>query len=129
VSRYDWMEYARCAQVDPDLFHPDGSGSRSSEALEICRRCPVQRQCADHTARLEGDASKRDRHGMWAGQGPTERLARSGHITRESKREVILRLVDRGGMDAHEIAQHVGVDVRTVWRVTAANRKQMGKAA
>jgi WhiB family redox-sensing transcriptional regulator len=129
VSRYDWMEYARCAQVDPDLFHPDGSGSRSKEALEICRRCPVQRQCADHTARLEGDASKRDRHGMWAGQGPTERLERSGHITRETKHDVILRLAAQGHMDAYEIAKIAEVDVRTVWRVTAANRKQMGKAA
>lgn len=129
MSRYDWMEDARCAQVDPDLWHPDGSGNRRKEALQICLSCPVQRQCADHTARLEGDVSKRDRHGMWAGQGPTERLAHSGHVTRESKHDAILRLEARGGMDAYEIAEFVGVDVRTVWRTLQKNREQMGKAA
>lgn len=129
MSRYDWMEDARCAQIDPDLWHAEGSGSTYSDALQICRRCPVQRQCADHSTRLEGDASKRDRHGLWAGASPRERLTRSEHQTRETSHEVILRLVDRGGMDAQQIADHVGVDVRTVWRVTKKHREQMGEAA
>lgn len=130
MSRYDWMEEARCAQVDPDLWHSDQAGGGTyTDALQICRRCPVQRQCADHAAQLEGDASKRDRHGLWAGQTARTRLANSGHIARETNHDVILRLAARGGMDPNEIADHVGVDVRTVHRVTKRHRDQLGKAA
>lgn len=129
MSRYDWMDDARCAQVDPNLWHADGSGNGYGDALQICRRCPVQRQCADFSASLEGEASKRDRHGLWAGQSPRERLTRSEHVTRETHHDVILRLTARGGLDAYQIAAHVGVDVRTVWRVTKRHREQMGEAA
>jgi hypothetical protein len=130
VSRYDWMEDARCAQVDPELWHPEGSGGGAyNEALRICRRCPVQRQCADFSARIEGEASKRDRHGLWAGQPPRERLTRSEHVTRETHHDVILRLTARGGMQPDEIAAAAGVDVRTVFRVTKKHREQMGEAA
>ncbi|MGY1579195.1 WhiB family transcriptional regulator [Streptomyces sp. MN13] len=129
MSRYDWMEDARCAQIDPDLWHAEGSGHGYTEAEQICARCPVLQQCADHTARLEGNASKRERHGLWAGQSPRDRLARSGHVTRESKHDVILRLTARGGMDAYEIAKVAEVDVRTVWRVLRNHRDQMRKAA
>lgn len=129
MSRYDWMEDARCAQIDPDLWHPEGNGVRYDDAQRICRRCPVQRQCADHTNRLEGDGSKRDRHGLWAGQVPSQRVEGGGHRTRANNHEQILRLTARGGMDAYEIAEAVGVDVRTVWRVTKAHREQMGEAA
>jgi WhiB family redox-sensing transcriptional regulator len=129
VSRYDWMEHARCAQVDPDLWHAEGSGHGYTEAEQICARCPVKRECANHTARLEGAASKRDRHGLWAGQSPRDRLAASEHQTRESKHEAIVRLTSRGGMDAYQVADVVGCDVRTVWRVLRNHREQMGKAA
>jgi WhiB family redox-sensing transcriptional regulator len=129
VSRYDWMEDARCAQVDPELWHSGQTGGGYAQAAQICQRCPVQRQCADHTARLEGDASKRDRHGLWAGQTPRARVASSTHVTRETKREAILRLTARGGMNAQQIADHVDVDVRTVWRVLRNHRDQMGEAA
>lgn len=129
MSRYDWMEHARCAQVDPDLWHGEGSGVTYRDALGICAACPVQRQCADYTSRLEGDASRRDRHGVWAGHTPSQRLNNSDRPTRESNHDVILRLAARGGMDARQIADHVGVDVRTVHRVTKALREQMREAA
>lgn len=128
MSRYDWMEAARCAQVDPELWHQDGSATYR-QATRICQRCPVQRQCADFAASVEGDGSKRDRHGMWAGQSPRERLTRSDHQTRRNNHEAILRLTARGGMSPQQIADHVGVDVRTVSRVTKRYRDQMRQAA
>lgn len=128
MSRYDWMEDARCAQVDPDLWHVD-LGNSYTDAQRICSRCPVQRQCADYSARVEGDASKRDRHGLWAGQAPQHRAARRKRQSRKETHERILRLTERGGMDPYQIAKHVGVDVRTVWRVTKRHREQMGEAA
>lgn len=130
MSRYDWMESANCAQVDPELWHMEKSGGGAyAPAISICRRCPVQQQCADFSARIEGDASKRDRHGLWAGRTPSQRLTTSDHVTRDTMHDAILRLTQRGGMDAYQIADHVGVDVRTVWRVTKRHREQMGEAA
>lgn len=128
MSRYDWMEDARCAQVDPDLWHVE-LGDRYTQAARICTHCPVKRQCADHAARVEGDTSKRERHGLWAGQSPRQRLAASERQNRNERHEAILRLAARGGMDAHQIAATVGCDVRTVWRVLAARREQLGEAA
>jgi WhiB family redox-sensing transcriptional regulator len=128
VSRYDWMDSAACASSEPGLWHQDGSANYS-KAARICRSCPVQRQCADFAAEVEGDGSKRGRHGLWAGESPRERLARSSHQTRETAHEAILRLTARGGLDPYRIAELVGVDVRTVWRVTKPYRDQMGEAA
>jgi WhiB family redox-sensing transcriptional regulator len=129
VSRFDWMDDALCAQTDPDLFHVEGSGSSYSSAKKICANCPVAQKCADFANELEGDTSTHHRHGLWAGQGPRQRLAHSGHVKRETNRDMILRLDARGGMTPYEIAEHVGVDVRTVWRVTKTHRDQLGKAA
>lgn len=128
MSRFDWMEDARCAQVDPTLWHAD-AGESYTDAHRICGRCPVQRQCADFSARVEGGASKRDRHGLWAGQSPQHRAARSERQSRKETHERIVRLTERGGMDPYQIADAVGVDVRTVWRVTKRHREQMEEAA
>lgn len=130
MSRHDWMDDALCAQVGPDLWHMEKSGGGAyAPAIAICQRCPVQQQCADFSARIEGEASGRDRHGLWAGRTPSERVTTSNHVTRHATHDAILRLAQRGGMDAYQIAQHVGVDVRTVWRVTKRHREQLGEAA
>jgi len=124
VSRYDWMADAQCAQIDPGLWHAESS-SNYTTAKRICRACPVQRQCADHTARLDTDNP--GRHGMWAGQTRKQREAKQAHAEREARRAAILRLTLRGGMDAEEIAGHVGCNVRTVWRVQKAHREQVAR--
>lgn len=129
MSRYDWMDDALCAQIDPDLFHVEGSGSSYSHAKKICATCPVTRQCADHAQAVEGGAAHNWRFGMWAGQAPRARAERSGTPRRRETHNAILRLADRGGMEPQEIADHVGVDVRTVFRVTKAHREQLGEAA
>jgi len=129
VSRYDWMDEALCAQTDPDLFHVDGSGSSYRTALQICAGCPVTQQCADFAQATEGGSSHSWRFGLWGGQLPRTRADNSGAPKRADTHEAILRLTARGGMDAYQIAEHVGVDVRTVWRVTKAQREQMGEAA
>jgi WhiB family transcriptional regulator, redox-sensing transcriptional regulator len=126
MSRYDWMAQALCAQVDPGLWHSD-QGANYTTAKRICADCPVQRQCADHTARLDTDTHSR--HGMWAGQTRKQREAKRAHAEREARRTAIVRLIERGGMDAVQIADHVGCSERTVWRVQKALRAQMGVAA
>jgi WhiB family redox-sensing transcriptional regulator len=121
MSRYDWMENAACATVDPDLFHVEGQGSYN-KALPVCRRCPVQRKCAAFAQAVEGATSTRNRHGLWAGQVPRQRKAASNHIDRKVIHESILRLHDRGGMNAKQIAEQAGCDERTVYRVLKKNR-------
>ncbi|MEV6504854.1 WhiB family transcriptional regulator [Streptomyces sp. NPDC051642] len=127
----DWMGDARCAQVDPDLWHPDESGATHtySDARCICRRCPVRQQCTDYATAIESDGDKKDRHGVWAGETKDERGARSTRQARANRHEVIVRLVERGGMNPQEIADHVGVTVRTVARITKAHREQMAVTA
>lgn len=55
-----WMRDALCAQVDPELFFPDKSGS-STYAKKICNSCPVQRQCLQEALATEED------WGVWGG--------------------------------------------------------------
>lgn len=129
MSRYDWMADALCAQTDPALFHTDGSGGSYNDAKKICAQCPVTQQCADYAQDVEGDAAHNWRFGCWGGQAPRARADRRGKPTRNQTHEAILRLHERGGMDAYQIAEHAGVDPRTVWRVLAKQRPQLGEAA
>jgi WhiB family redox-sensing transcriptional regulator len=122
VSRYDWMADARCAQVDPDLWHQDGSGDNYAAAKRICQRCPVRPQCEAYTDRL--DADTHSRHGMWAARTKSQREAARARAGREARHAAILRLIERGGMETHEIAEHVGCSERTVWRALANHRDQ-----
>lgn len=121
MSRYDWMEHAHCAQVDPGLWHAE-QGTNYTTAKRICAGCPVQRQCADHTARLDTDTP--GRHGMWAGQTQKEREAKRAHAEREARHAAMVRLIKRGGMDAEQIAAQIGCSSRTVLRVQKALREQ-----
>lgn len=47
--RVRWMAYAACRNEDPEMFFPSGPGmavvTKVTEALAICRRCPVTEQC------------------------------------------------------------------------------------
>lgn len=130
MSRYDWMAEARCAQTDPDLWHQDGRGDNYAAAKRICQRCPVRPQCEAYTDRLDADAATvNGRYGMWAGRTKSQRERRLVNAEREGRRAAILRLIERGGMEPQEIADHVGCDVRTVFRIKKQHREQMGKAA
>ena len=128
MSRYDWMGGALCAQTDPDLFHPD-SGASYTAAQQICTACPVRPQCEAHTELLDAGSNIQDQHGMWAARTRRQRKTDRVRTGREERRIEALRLVERGGMTVQEIADQVGVDVRTVWRVQKAHREQMGEAA
>lgn len=126
MSRYDWMGDASCAQTDPDLWHTVHGGSYTV-AERICLACPVRPECETHTARLDAEGDVYGRHGMWAAQTRRQRRAGSGR-RKTFSREDIVRLIERGGMTAYEIADHVGCDPRTVWRVQKAYREEQSEA-
>lgn len=71
-----WFTDAACAGADPDLFHPEGGGQGQAHvwdaARQICRRCPVARECLLHAE------TEPERHGMWGGLNPRERNALRG---------------------------------------------------
>lgn len=62
-----------CEQV-PHIFFPDDSlgseGGYHAEkrlAIEICKKCPVQKLCADYAL------TAREPYGIWGGTLPTDR--------------------------------------------------------
>lgn len=121
MSRYDWMAAALCAQIDPRLFHSEGSGGYA-KARQICARCPVQPECADHITRLDAEAP--DRHGMWAGRTRGQRAAAQANAARQVLHTTVVRLLERGGMLPREIAAQVGCSERTVLRIQKTRREQ-----
>lgn len=61
-----WQEFARCAEVDPEIFFPV-QGAPTRPAKEICRVCPVRRECLQ-------DALDQDvQWGVWGGKSALER--------------------------------------------------------
>ena len=64
----DWRERALCAQVDPEIFHPEKGGSPRPAKL-ICRMCPVQVEC------LETALANNEMFGIWGGLTAHERTA------------------------------------------------------
>lgn len=68
-----WSERARCKDSDPDIFE---DARNVAEARSICARCPVTRQCLDDILRIEGNATARNRSGVYAGLTPNQRRQR-----------------------------------------------------
>ncbi|WP_068925061.1 WhiB family transcriptional regulator [Planobispora rosea] len=64
-----WMEQARCAEVDPELWFPEKGGS-PRKAQAICADCPVRTEC------LEWALDAHEEFGVWGGLSEMERRSR-----------------------------------------------------
>lgn len=65
-----WIKDGLCGTCDnPDAFFPHGSTTepRNSEAVKICRECPVWKQCREWA--LESG----EPHGTWGGLTSNQR--------------------------------------------------------
>ncbi len=66
-----WRFQARCADQDPDLFFPVGTGGpavrQALRAKAVCAQCPVITEC------LEWAIDTRQPHGVWGGLDEQER--------------------------------------------------------
>jgi len=74
------MAGAPCAETDPDLSFPAGSGKLSKEhelAKRDCARCPIalREECLELAMQGEGRASAATRYGVFGGLDPVERAA------------------------------------------------------
>ena len=64
----DWRASALCAQTDPEIFFPE-KGESPTDALKICAKCPVARECRDWITTHEGTY----RYGIWGGTSAKQR--------------------------------------------------------
>ena len=62
----DWMRDAACLQSNVDRFYPDQP--HFEDAREVCRSCPVIEPCLDYALAVP------ERHGVWGGRTPLERI-------------------------------------------------------
>jgi len=65
------MDKASCHGVPNDWFYPEqaqweGDKQLINRAREICMKCPIYKQCYDHSIRHE-------EFGLWAGMSPRQR--------------------------------------------------------
>ena len=66
--RLSWMEWALCAQVDPELFFPEyRANAVAAAARRICATCPVRAEC------LRYALTDPDLDGIWGGTTPRQR--------------------------------------------------------
>lgn len=75
ASNYDWHDYAKCKDVDKEVFFlPYGSrasdkNEREAKALAVCKECPVIEQCLQFALDTE------EYYGVWGGTTPEQRIA------------------------------------------------------
>ena len=54
----EWMDWADCLYVDPELFHPE-KGQRAGPAKRICMGCAVRGECREYAMGVP------DMRGVW----------------------------------------------------------------
>ena len=70
--RWEWQESAPCRGHEELFFHPPGEREpsrslRDGAARDMCRRCPVRRECGQHALLM------REPYGVWGGLTEEER--------------------------------------------------------
>lgn len=119
-----WMDSALCAQTDPDLWYPEGSGQHARKALRVCAQCPVLTECGEYAQDVE-DSTDGRRHGAWAGLSAHQRHRQTAAT--DGRDQQILRFTEQD-LSAEEIGALLGCTDRTVYRVRKAHRQQQEAA-
>ena len=117
----DWMQDGLCAQTDPAIFFPDGTGnaitSQVKQAKKICTQCPVKAVC------LEWAVDTGQSAGVWGGLSEDERApmrrdraAKRSGVARcvQSQAFIERRLEDE--VPVRKIAEELGVSHTSVRR-------------
>lgn len=131
----DWRAWARCRDVDAEIFFPTAESGRLleagvAEARAVCARCPVAKQCLEF-------AREWLPYGIAGGLTPAERRrdrkARRRQLVstdgRHSETADEGRAALRAGARPVDVAREFGVSDRTVSRWGAANRAEADTAA
>jgi WhiB family redox-sensing transcriptional regulator len=68
VRREEWEDRALCAEIDPELFFPEGRGIHTvRDARRICAACEVRDQCLAYAIEHP------ELEGVWGGLTEKER--------------------------------------------------------
>ncbi len=62
-----WIDRAACRGMPTSVFFPEGRGASDTEALAVCRSCPVREPCGDYAV-TEGLTV-----GIWGGMTAEDR--------------------------------------------------------
>ena len=63
-----WLDLARCAEVDPELFFIEKGGS-TAPAKSICQSCEVRAECLEYALEHEFISA----YGVWGGMSERDR--------------------------------------------------------
>ncbi|MEU2134948.1 WhiB family transcriptional regulator [Streptomyces sp. NPDC018352] len=124
MKSLDWMDSALCAQTDPDLWYPEGSGQHARTALRVCDQCPVRPECGEYAQGVE-DASDGRRYGAWAGLSACQR---NRQTSASAARDAQIIALTAQNLTAAQIGDRLGITGRTVDRVRATHRQQQEAA-
>lgn len=116
-----WMDDALCAQIGPDDWFSESGNVMTAQ--RICARCPVQVQCGAHVTALEAESPGSRRFGVWAGLSGGARKAAEERGTCNAARDARILSLKADGWNASQIAESVGCDERTVYRVLLRDRE------
>ena len=77
LEEWEWQFAGACRGADVTLFFPDNErgsrrAAREAAAKAICRRCPVQRECAAYALATPGP------YGVWGGISEADRAQHVG---------------------------------------------------
>jgi WhiB family redox-sensing transcriptional regulator len=72
VEHWDWQTRGKCLRLPTEVFYPEDQGrhglrARQQRAMQICRDCPVLRECREHALATP------EVHGIWGATTPRER--------------------------------------------------------
>lgn len=75
IPSSDWLDEAACSvfELDTNLFFERQSGRVRAAVQQICRECPVRRQCLEHALTYEVRSPRPPQYGIFGGLTPTER--------------------------------------------------------
>lgn len=84
-----WQKHAACRAdgVDPETFFPEGNITGLALAREICRGCPVARDCLRDCMAREGGRTAASRHGIYAGLSAKQRVKLYERLRDRAKRQ------------------------------------------
>jgi Transcription factor WhiB len=72
-----------CTKLPLDLFYPERyTRAQVAAPIAACHGCPVRLECLTHALDFEAGRCKDDRHGVWGGSTPTDRLRMGNAGTR-----------------------------------------------
>jgi len=121
VQEFSFSVDAECRRqgVDIEVFFDENRSAPNEKARFYCRRCPVQKQCADYA--WENGIPD----GMYGGVRGDERAAGVRYMPEpvaepRFDNEVVARRVlamHRSGMSWRSISRDTGVHARTIFRI------------